>query len=563
MNSSIATDTCRPECRSAVFWSVATVLLILSLALHVWRIDSAPPGFNIDESSNAYNAYCIARTGADEYGTRFPMFFRCFDDYSHDPVVIYTMAPVVGMFGLQRWAVRLPSALFGILASIAFAFLVQQHCRRRWLSLLSGFCFSVIPWLFPASRSAVSGYTPLVWEMIMGWLLALVALRKRSCVLAVCAGLLWALPIYTYSLGRPMSVLTLLCFGLAFVRVLVKRWKVGLAFVFSFTAVTLPLIPIVFHNQAALTKRFQDVWIKTAEHPRVGLIVSNFLSRYPDYFSPAFLFFKGDQNLRQHTGRGGELFVFLAPLVLAGLYCLARFVRSRPCYRFIGLGLVVYPLAAALTPDRMHSGRCVQGVVFWLLTAAIGADFLWRRRVMGRAILLAACCAGVFETGWYLWDYFGPYQVRSRSEFQANIIVALQDCFRAVGDNKTLYISASTFSPFNMIPGADFKPYFYIHLLFFGRIDPLTYQHSGIPRDRVLLYDGSITNPGLLLRCTMSIIPPTEGRTLPLAGATYIPGNPTYVHNQEPVPPNATLVETKPVDGPFPAEVRYEVYEVK
>jgi len=388
MNSSIACATCRPGRRSAAFWSAATGLLIVSLALHVWRIDSAPPGFFIDESANAYNACCIARTGADEYGTSFPVFFRCFDDYSHDPVVIYTMAPVVGIFGLQRWAARLPNAIVGVLASVAFAFLVQQHCRRRWLSLLSGFCFSVIPWLFPASRSAVSGYTLLVWEMIMAWLLA-------------------------------------------------------------------------------------------------------------------------------------------------------------------------------LTPDRMHSGRCVQGVIFWLLTAAIGAGFLWRRRLIGRAILLAACCAGIVETGWYLRDYFGPYQVRCRPEFTASFIEVLRDCFRALGENKTLYISASTFSPYNMIPGTDFKPYFYIHLLFFGRIDPLTYQHGGIPRNRVVLYDGSITTPGLLLRCTMSVIPPEAGHPLPLAGATFNRESPTYIRNPEPIPPNATLLETKPVDGPFPAEVRYEVYEVK
>jgi len=563
MNSSIACATCRPGRRSAAFWSAATGLLIVSLALHVWRIDSAPPGFFIDESANAYNACCIARTGADEYGTSFPVFFRCFDDYSHDPVVIYTMAPVVGIFGLQRWAARLPNAIVGVLASVAFAFLVQQHCRRRWLSLLSGFCFSVIPWLFPASRSAVSGYTLLVWEMIMAWLLALVALRKRSPVLAACAGVLWAFPIYTYSLGRPMSVLTILCFVLAFFRVLVKRWKVGLAFILGFTALTLPLILITHHGQTSLTKRFQDVWVGTSVHPRIGLIVSNFLSRYPDYFSPAFLFLKGDPNLRQHTRCGGELFVFLAPLVLAGLCYLARFFRTRPCYRFIGLGLVVYPVAAALTPDRMHSGRCVQGVIFWLLTAAIGAGFLWRRRLIGRAILLAACCAGIVETGWYLRDYFGPYQVRCRPEFTASFIEVLRDCFRALGENKTLYISASTFSPYNMIPGTDFKPYFYIHLLFFGRIDPLTYQHGGIPRNRVVLYDGSITTPGLLLRCTMSVIPPEAGHPLPLAGATFNRESPTYIRNPEPIPPNATLLETKPVDGPFPAEVRYEVYEVK
>jgi len=574
MNSSIAIEPSRSEhrraeshCserrRSALFWSAAAALLVCSLFLHVWRIENAPPGFYIDESSNAYNAYCIARTGADEYGKRFPLFFRCFDDYYHDPLVIYAMTPWVGVFGLQRWAARVPSAIFGVLASVAFAFLVQQHCRRRWLSLLAGFWFSVVPWLFAASRTATGGYTMMITEMILGWLLALAALRKRSVPLAVCSGLFWALPVYTYSLGRIMSVLSLLCFGLAYSCTLVKRWKPALAAALSFAAGTVPLIVDAARHRAAFSSRFQDVWIGVGRHPSVRLLVSNFLARYPEYFSPTFLFLRGDGNLRQHTGHGGELFLFLTPLLLAGLYCLVRFARSRAAYRFIGLGLAVYPLAAALTPDQMHSGRCVQGVIFWMLTAAIGANFLWQRRVWGRWVLVAVCCVGLSETTGYLRDYFGPYQDRARWMFQSNLIEALQDCFRVAGDHGVVYISSSTSSPQNINPSWDFKPYFYIHLLFFGRIDPATYQHGGIPRDRVYPYDGYVSKPGVLLRCTMSLIPPAGAPESPLAGATFVAGPPTYVYNQEIVPPNAVLLETKPVDGYFPPTVRLEVYSVK
>ena len=68
--------------------------------LHFWRIETAPRGFSLDECSIAYNAYCISRTGADEYGTSWPMFFRGLDVY-YDPVDVYSVVPPIRAFGLE------------------------------------------------------------------------------------------------------------------------------------------------------------------------------------------------------------------------------------------------------------------------------------------------------------------------------------------------------------------------------------------------------------------------------------------------------------------------------
>ena len=67
-----------PGNRNRLGW-LRVVLLTLGFALlYVFYIDSLatnPPGFYVDESAIAYNAYCIAHTGANEFGTRFPLFF--------------------------------------------------------------------------------------------------------------------------------------------------------------------------------------------------------------------------------------------------------------------------------------------------------------------------------------------------------------------------------------------------------------------------------------------------------------------------------------------------------
>src|ERR1051325_3024675 len=94
-----------------LFWLGAAALCVIGVGLHLWKIGSAPPGFYIDESSNAYNAYCILQTGADEHGNPYPVFFRFGSQYQ-DPVLAYTLVPFVRYLGLHVWVARLPSALF-------------------------------------------------------------------------------------------------------------------------------------------------------------------------------------------------------------------------------------------------------------------------------------------------------------------------------------------------------------------------------------------------------------------------------------------------------------------
>jgi hypothetical protein len=545
-----------------IFRLSAAGLIAVSAVLHFWKISSIPPGFHNDESSNAYNAYCIAETGADEYGVRFPIFFRALDDY-RDPLLIYPLVPFVKLFGLERGVSRLPSASFLLLASVVFALLVYHHGRNEWLAMLSGFCFSMLPWVFVMSR-ITSGYTPMLLGMIAGWLFLLWAMEKLSCRLALAAGGAWAFGMYCYSIARPMSVLMLVCFGIAYFGALRRAWKVGLVFVAGCVAFMIPQIASVVGTPQILTSRFEKISI-FQDHPSWDRLLSRFGSRYIEYFSPEFLFLKGDGNLRQHSGFGGELFLFLVPLVLTGLYCLLRSFKSRSDYRFITLGLLVYPIAAALTLGRMHSGRSVHGVVFWALTAAIGAHYLWQHRGLGRNILLISSCAGLIEMGLYLNDYFRAYPVRSRGAFNAAYTEALEECFVAVGKGQTVYISGSTFALWKMNVSSDFNPYVYVDVLFFGKIDPRVYQQSGIPRDRVRLYDGTIAKPGRLIRCNMRWIQMPEDWT-PLNAPTGVRRDGDQLlrpylfdTNTELIPEGAELLETKPAGGVF----RYEIYRVK
>src|SRR5437868_4259461 len=80
--------------------------------LRLWRLDTVPAGFNIDEAAFGYNAYSILKTGKDEYGTFLPLSLKSFGDYKAAGYA-YIDIPFIALFGLNEFSVRLPSAILG------------------------------------------------------------------------------------------------------------------------------------------------------------------------------------------------------------------------------------------------------------------------------------------------------------------------------------------------------------------------------------------------------------------------------------------------------------------
>ncbi|MGD0016811.1 MAG: hypothetical protein ABSC38_04755 [Verrucomicrobiia bacterium] len=530
----------------AIYWSSAAAFLSIAAFLHLWRIGSAPPGFYADECSIAYNAYCISQTGADEYGTHLPVFFRSFDVY-YDPIDVYSVALPIHLFGLHEWAARLPAALYYLTACFAFYMLLRVWRFGKWFALGGSLLLSVIPWVFPLSRNcAYAGHTAALLGLVMGIILTDSALRRRSNWQALLAGSAWASSFYAHQSVYPVLTLMAVGCGVVLWRPLIRRWRVVLVITVAALATLLPMIISALRFPEALTARFQQVGIFSKATPMRDVIMG-VASRYLDYFSPRFLFISGDHELRHHTGCGGELYWCLAPLILVGLYVVIRYWRQQPHYRIVLVGLLVSPVSAALTVDRMHSTRCVYAVIFWLLLASVGARALWRHRRVGRKLLLVICAAGLIESTAYLADYFGPYQTVCRHAFMAGLTEGLEYSFDRINSNQILYVDDSVGVPYGVVHmRADFKPLIYTHLLFYGRIDPWSYQHQGFSNSIIQPYLGRIDKPGILLRCNST----RDHRDLSsFAG----------IKNHIPIPTGAELLATFEEETPL----EYQVFKLK
>jgi len=531
------------------FWLIAAILFIATSVTHLWMIGSVPTGFFDDESSMAYNAYCILETGADEYGTSYPLLFRSMEDYK-DPVLIYSIVPTIKLFGLTKVAARLPSALYFIAASVAFACLSYEYCHDKWVALAGGVLFSLAPWTFNFSRTANGGYAPMLLGMILGWWLLVVAARRGPWKLAVLSGLAWAFAMYAHNIGRPMTAVLIGCALVAYGSAVPFPWRTFAALLGGLTLALIPMMIGVWRNPQALTARFQRISVFQQTGGGVEALLA-MAGRYLDYFDPRFLFWRGDQNLRHGTGTCGVLLLFLAPLVGSGLYSTLCQWRSSPRHRFLLLGLLAYPAAAILTVGT-NSGRSVNGVIFWLLAAVLGIHWLLvQRGPAGRVTVVALALFGVVETAQFCRDYFGPYQLRARPWFQTELTEAIEFCFEHIGTNETLYISDSAFdqqlrqdNTLQLPVDRDF--HYFATVPFLGKISPRLYQHQGIPQDRVQLYDGSTPKPGLFLRRSLLVV--------------WYPSGALYRSepNPEPLPPRATLIKMFPIRS----SDCYEIYSI-
>jgi hypothetical protein len=399
---------------------LAAAACALAFALYAWEAPGNPPGFYIDESSVAYNAHAVSRTGADEYGEYFPLYFRAFGDYKN-PVYVYALAAVFRVTGPSIFVARLFSATLGALAALLLGLLAARLTRRAAVGVVVGLSALLTPWLYESSR--------LVFEVAaypLAVVLFLLALRRASLkerwagvdVVSLAATL--ALLTYTYSIGRLLA--PLLALGLAlfvtrrnFARV-VMTWA-------AYALALAPLAVFSWRNPGALTERFGLITYLT---PEKGFAESarEFASHYLADVNPARWLLTGEPNIRDHLPGAPALLAATLMLACVGVFIVLLRHRREAWWRFQLYALAASVLPAALTVNDFPQLRLIAFPVF--LHVLVAPAVAWamegggRRRVFLYVIVALLVAQGaqfqwLFHARaperWYVFDARFPSKI--------------------------------------------------------------------------------------------------------------------------------------------------------
>ena len=481
------------------------IITIFAFFLRTVQLSGNPPSLSWDEVSIGYNAYSILKTGKDEHGRFFPLdTFTAYGDYK-PPLGIYLTVPSVAVFGLNEFAVRFPSALFGTLTILLTYFLVIELFRSDFnnskfsksnfqfsnkfqisnfkfqIALLSSLLLAISPWHINLSRAGFEANIALFF-VVLGIIAVLKAIDRPK--LWIAAWIPFVGAVYTFNSARyfvPLMAGGLLFMGRNAVKKHLRFFGAGVIIAVFFM---IPIIPHLLSKEARL--RFTEVnifsdpeivlvsnrrieearhawWAKILFNRRVGYARS-YMLHFLDHFQPEYLFIKGDGNPKFSIQDVGQLYLIEAPFVAIGV--LSMLVQHRSIALFLLYWMIMAIAPAAVARETPHALRTLNSLPTWQIFTAYGilTTVLRIKMKLTRKVFLFAFClllASFYGFGviYYLHNYYVHYPKEFSGEWQYGYKQALQFIQPIESNYDTIYMTGSIGRP-------------YMYSLFYNKTDP-------------------------------------------------------------------------------------------
>lgn len=355
---------------------ILVFIFFLAFVLRFNQLGQVPLGLYQDETAIGYNALSISQTLKDEHGNFLPLYFKSFGDYKLSAYIYSAIIPIK-LFGLNEFAVRFPSALFGFLTVIVFYFFVQELTKSRNLSIIATGFLAINPWHIHYSRATFEVSISL-FLFILGGLLLLKSFNENKRGAFLIGTLCFIINLYTYNLTRFLSpilyflililnrekfktakkgelILTIIISALLLIPFLTTFFGAGGltstkgTSIFSSAAVQAPIIGFrsyLIDLPTIFTKTFFNTLVLT---------VWQYLGNITSYFSVPFFFVSGSSHGNHGIGNIGQFYLFEFPLILFGLI---KIIQERIKWaKLLLLWALLVILIASLTREAPHATR--------------------------------------------------------------------------------------------------------------------------------------------------------------------------------------------------------------
>lgn len=456
-------------------------ILLLAAVLRFAWLDSVPISLNWDEVSMGYTSYSLSQTGADEWGARLPLFFRSYGEWK-SAVYVYLLVPFIKLLGLSAWAVRLPSAIAGVLA-VWLTYLIGRKLYREDVGLWAALLLAVSPWHLMLSRPGFEA--SLALTLSLAGIYFFLNIKQSNTLLSLrhtlYSALCFGLAPHTYNSAK--LVVPLLVLYLIWKTHLYRQRKHLLIFLGILTIFAVPIL------QGLLTGRSQARFSQVSVNTDLKALESFYLSRHTfplgetagklvfnqatyfvykvldnwtSYFSPSFLVVSGGTHNQHSLPYHGVLyFVEFGALI----YGLTKLKRSDHSLKHLPLVLIFLGLIpAAMTRDPGHVLRSIMTLSGWQLLAGLGisslikSNFKYLRLVLGILGLEIL----VFTAAYFFW-----YPRYTASDWQYGYAQVAQYLSEHRGEYDRVVMTKWYGEP-------------QLFLAFYNRWDPSTYQKHNI-----------------------------------------------------------------------------------
>jgi len=382
------------------------LIIIIAAFLRLGNLPAVPPGLYPDEAMNGNNALEALATG--DWKVFYP------ENNGREGLFINIQSFSLALFGNEPWALRFPSAIFGILTVLGVYFLTKElfgyeireeyentknekgkdsYIRNKFvfrsehIALLAAFLLATSFWHINFSRigfRAIMAPAFLTWGIYFLLLYlnrittAVSKLKIRNLLLLpLLAGVIYGLGFHSYIAYRATPLLVLFIFltyllknkeGVVRKKILVS----GLWFLVASFIVFLPLGIHFLNNPPDFFGRTTQISVFNSPTPLKDLALNTIKTL-------GMFNFAGDYNWRHNLAGQPQLFWPVGIMFLAGLLISVRYVIRDTRYLILLAWLGVAALPVIISNEGLpHALRAISMIPPVFILAGAGGVWIYR-----------------------------------------------------------------------------------------------------------------------------------------------------------------------------------------
>lgn len=396
-------------------------ILVVGVLVRMVGLGALPAGIDQDEAMAAYQAYTLITDGIDLNGYHNPVYFEAWGN-GMNALEIYLMIPMIQLFGLTDFAIRLPQAILACLSLPVF-FLLLKRLFDEKTALIGFFLLAINPWHIMMGRWALeSNMAPAF--LLFGFYCFILALEKHPAYYLLSA-FLYGLCLYTYAIMWvvvPVALFLQIIYALVTKRAKITWYTSGFVVICGLMALPLLLLVVVNMHYIPEIKTALFSIPEFASWRSRELSVANLtnFSTFSNLFS--MLSTQSEGNIRSSFSQFGFFYLFSVPLMFVGLIRVVRDCaalwkrRAHALETYVLIQLFAAVLASLLLNDaNANRANCLFLPLILLCAVGVREVINLNWKLAGQALIALYCVCFLAFTGYYfgkgqtlLSDFYRP-----------------------------------------------------------------------------------------------------------------------------------------------------------
>lgn len=496
------------------------IVIIIAIFFRFYNLSIVPPSPSLDEVSIGYNAYSILKTGMDEYGTKFPILLRAYDDW-RPAFYVYLVVPFIKLFGLSVLSVRLPSVILSTISVVCVYFLTKEILRSKfflhfdrkstinlagyikYIPLIAAFCIAVSPWNIYISRlghEANAAYAFLLFGLL--FFLRYInnaELKKisKNNINLVLSSIFLSLSFVSYQTGKITVPILIFILTLLFYKILLLNKKLLILCILISMLILIPVFIETFKPEGLI--RFSGTNIFTNQPEKIalstqrliidkknfdilGILFDNrrvilfltFINAFLSHFNPAWLFTNQLDEPFKIPDFG--LFNLIDVIFLFfGIYMIIKnenfSIKLKLFFLFWLIGAI---LPGALTTGYPHAMRSYNLLPLPQIVESFGVYYILQfiynleNKIIKKFFLWLFALTITLSILWLFHSYFYNFPRELSSQFQYGVLNAFSYAKKIDNQYSRIVVSNQN----NLTQS-------YMFYLFGNQIDPIYYINNG------------------------------------------------------------------------------------